>query len=264
MLRACLVAFICLSKMALASHPFPYDLQLTQKPGKHDEVMIVAHGMSGSYKHADTLSVEKTLISFNFPDYDYGQKPIEAKDLTFGTPDEILPLLYVIKKSVINDGLDEIDLYGFSAGGGAVINALAALNTMRFSDKLKHIGINQEEREKMLKAIQKGQIVLHCPLKSIREIIAFKGLTPQLEVVQKNYRDNGMEPIDALECLNNLSLNIVLYFNSPDEILSNRDDTLYYERLKGINAKGTTVLITGYEKGHNSNHPLLWDALKQT
>ncbi len=41
-----------------------------------------------------------------------------------------------------------------------------------------------------------------------------------------------MEPIDALEGLENLSLHIVVYFQNPDEVLSNRDDEVFIERLK--------------------------------
>jgi hypothetical protein len=245
-----------------ATSPFSYDLQLTRTPGKNSEVMIVAHGKGGSYKRAETVQVEKTLISFNFPDYNYGKRQIEPDDLTFGTADEILPLIYVIHKMVTDDRLDEVDLYGFSAGGGAIINAIASLNTDRFNDNLQKIGVDQQAKNKMLQAIQKGQIVLDCPLKSIREIIAFKGPDKVLEVVQKRYQDNNMEPIDVIEYLKGLSLKIVLYFNNPDEILSNRDDELYYERLKKVNSTGKTLLIMGKEKGHNSAHPLLWDSLK--
>ena len=138
----------------------------------------------------------------------------------------------------------------------------ASLNTDRFNDSLQKIGVDQQAKNKMLQAIQKGQIVLDCPLKSVREIIAFKGPNTVLEVLQKRYQDNNMEPIDAIKYLKGLSLKIVLYFNNPDEILSNRDDELFYERLKKVNSTGKTLLVLGKEKGHNSAHPLLWDSLR--
>lgn len=266
-----LLCLLLTSSAGFATSPFSHDLQLTKTPGKNSEVMIVAHGKGGSYKHAETVQVEKTLISFNFPDYDYGARQIEPDDLTFGTPEEIMPLIYTIHKTVIVDGLDEVDLYGYSAGGGAIINALAALNTDRFNESLQKINVDQQAKNKMLQAIQKGQIVLDCPLKSVREIIAFnqksqaehaKGHHQVLEVLQKRYQANNMEPIDAIEYLKGLSLKVVLYFNNPDEILSNRDDELYYERLKKVNSAGKTLLILGKEKGHNSEHPLLWDSIR--
>ena len=241
------------------SHSFPnYDLHLTTIPGKNSKVMIVAHGMGANHTIVENVESDDTLITFNFPDYDFIERNIQAEKTTYGTPDEILPLLFVIKKFVIDKGHSEIDLYGFSAGGGAIINAIGALNSSRFDDSLKQINIESPEKQIVLKAIQKGQIILDCPLTSVREIIDFKGYNHELNVFSKRYQMNDMEPINAIKYLQGLSMNILVHFQKPDEILSNRDDSLFFNRLKEINL-GKTELVIGYDGGHNTHHKTLWD-----
>lgn len=257
-----LLALLLFIAPSIAQEPFNHDLNLTSIPGKSPGVMIAAHGMGGCHQIARNVKTDKTIISFNFPDYDCFKRKVKTEDSVFGTVDQILPLLYVIKKVAIDDGKTEVDLYGFSAGGGAIVDAIAALNTHRFDEQLKQIGIDQAAKEKMLAAIQKGTILLDCPLKSIREIAAFRK-TPDLEYLAKRYKDNDLEPIDSLNHLKGLSLHVILYFNNPDEVISNRDDQLFYERLKAANEKGTTELIIGQGGGHNTPHPLLWEAVKK-
>ncbi|MDP1880901.1 MAG: hypothetical protein Q8K60_08175 [Parachlamydiaceae bacterium] len=242
-----------------ADHPFSYDLHLKVKPGNSDRVMIMAHGMGGDYRIQEFIPVKDTLVSFNFPDYSYGFRTIEAKKTTFGTIQELLPLLYVIKTVVIDQSHSKVDLYGFSAGGGAIINAIGVLNTNRFDNELQTIGINQNEKVILLDVIQKGIIILEVPLKSIQEIIDYrKGNNQDLIVMQKRYQLNDMEPIYSLKYLKGLVLNIIVYFQNPDEVLSNRDDQMFYNQLKEINANGTTKLIIGHGGGHVSTHPELW------
>lgn len=256
--------FICIFLLAFvplfSAVPFSHDLHVTSISGKNPQVVIAAHGMGGNYKIGHNVKSDKTVISFNFPDYDLHKRSIKPEEVAFGTVDEILPLLYVIQQCVIIDGNQEIDLYGFSAGGGAVINAIGALNTNRFDDHLEKIGIDRAAKGKMLAAIQKGTVLLDAPLKSINEIIAFRGASKDLVFIEKKYRANDMEPIDAIKYLKGLSLNVIVYFQNPDEVLSNRDDELFYERLKNVNS-GNTELIIGRGAGHSTPHPLLWETL---
>ncbi len=254
-----LAVFLFLFQLSFANHPFPYDLHLHLTQGKSSKVMILAHGMGGNYQISETVKIDKSLISFNFPDHDFQKRAISAKNTTFGTIDELLPLLYVIKKCVVTDGHSEVDLYGFSAGGGAVINALTVLNTSRFDKSLAKIGILHQEKQKMLQAIQKGLIILDTPLKSIREIIDFRGSNSDLEIFARRYEENGMEPIKSLACLKGLVLHFIVHFQNPDEVLSNRDDDLFISCLKEVNSGGTTRVVAGHDHGHVLPHPSLWE-----
>jgi hypothetical protein len=255
-----LISLLLFLAPAIAHESFKYDLNLTSIPGKSPGVMIVAHGMGGCHQIAKNVKTDKTIVSFNFPDYNCFKRQVKIENSVFGTVEQILPLLYVIKNTVVVDGKPEVDLYGFSAGGGAIVDAIAALNTSRFDENLKQIGIDQSDKEKMLAAIQKGTVILDCPLKSIGEIAAFRP-SPDLEYLQKRYKANALEPIDSLNNLKGLSLHVILYFNNPDEVISNRDDQLFYQRLKKANEKGTTLLIIGQGGGHNTPHPLIWEAV---
>ena len=90
-------------------------------------------------------------------------------------------------------------------------------------------------------------MILDTPLKSIEEIIDFRGSTEELERLAKNYRDNHLRPIDSIESLRGLSLDILLHFQEKDKILSNRDDFLYIEKLQAI--QPNTNVIRGTMEG---------------
>lgn len=249
-------------------YPFDYDVNITRIPGKSSKTMICFHGMGGSYRIAHVLKrtnklLTENLVSFNFPDHSIREGNYDPYQTSFGTIQEILPAIYVLKQVIIDEGIEEVNLYGFSAGGGAIINTLAVLNSSRYDSYLSEINVALEDKQRILDVIQKGHIILDSPLKSIAEIIDFRGLTKELEIVGERYRTNGMEPIDVLPQLANLSLHFIVHFQIPDEILSNRDDNLFIERLEQYNPKGTTSVIIGSDGGHVRPHHTLWNYYHQ-
>lgn len=256
--------FLCIFSFIFNENlnPFDYELNLNIIKGTNHRTMICFHGYGSSYKIAnylkDTKMIDSTLISFNFPDHDLDKKTYKPTDLSFGTINELLPALYVLKKEVIDEKIDAIDLYGFSSGGGALINILGILNTSSYEKELSRIGITKENKQKILSAIQKGLIILDSPLKSIEEIIELRGPNEELLTLAKNYEKNSLRPIDSLDKLKGLSLNIILHFQKPDEIIFNRDDEIYIEKLKQNNQKGSTSVIFGNDGGHNAMHLSLW------
>jgi hypothetical protein len=247
-----------------AEFPFDYDLHLFSLEGRSGRVMVCLHGYGDNHKVAQTLRdsncIEATLVSFNFPEYDIKQgRPYDPQKATFGTIDELLPALYVIKKTIFDRNLDSIDLYGFSAGGGALINVIGVLNSSKHDDALKKIGIGKSEKKRCLSAIQKGLVILDTPLKSVEEIIDLRGSTEELEILAKNYRNNGFRPIDSLKLLKGLSLDILLHFQENDEVIFNRDDQLYIERLEETQVRGNVTVIIGNDGGHMIPHQSLWN-----
>ena len=262
---AALLSFLFLSFGQPMEAPFDYDLHVFCLPGKNERVMLCFHGYGDNYEVSSSLrnlhSVEATLISFNFPEYDIKLgKKYEPQNASFGTIDELLPALYVMKQVVVDQGVDSIDLYGFSAGAGALINAIGVLNSSTYDDKLKKIGIGEVEKEKLLDAIQRGIVILDSPLKSIEEIIAFRGSTEEFEILAKNYQANNLRPIDSLKLLKGLSLDVLLHFQGEDEVLSNRDDDIYIEKLKENLPEGRLTVIMGKDGGHMAPHFSLWRA----
>src|SRR5262245_14473688 len=114
------------------SSPFDYDLNVVTLPGSGERTMICFHGYGNNYQIAHLLRqlnvTDSTLVSFNFPDHDI-QLSDDHHAVRLGTFQELLPPLYVMKQTVIDGGLSSVDLYGFSAGGGAVVNVIGILNT---------------------------------------------------------------------------------------------------------------------------------------
>jgi hypothetical protein len=259
-----LLALFPLSIFALnaARDPFNYDLHLTRIPGKSTKTMICLHGMGADYQIVyfvkEASKIHQSLVSFNFPDYRMHERIYDPQKTAFGSIDEILPVIYVLNKIIIEEGNQDVNLYGFSAGGGAIINTLAVLNSSTYDADLKKIGVNQAAKQKILDVIQKGDVILDSPLKSMSEIIAKLGPSKELKVIEERFRRNQMEPIDVLPQLSNLALNVIIFFQHPDEILSNRDDALFIERLKKANQKGKTVVLGGNDGGHNYPHYTLW------
>jgi len=251
-----------LSFAQFAQTPFDYDLHLFSIPGTNGRTMICFHGYGANYQIAQSLKdfchVDSSLVSFNFPEHDIQQRKYDPKKTSFGTFDELMPAFYVLKKIVLDQGLESVDLYGFSAGGGAVVNLIAVLNTTTYDSELKKIGIKRLEKKCLLSAIEKGIVVLDAPLKSMEEIIDFRGATEEFEILAKKYRDHHFRPIDSLQRLQGLSLNILLYFDRKDEVLSNRDDQIYIERLKTSQCDGAITVVIADEGGHMGLHETLW------
>lgn len=253
---------------ASKNHPFNYDLNIRIIPSKKQNapVTVCCHGYGHSNAIIDVINsfgvITDHLVSFNFPDYECVAKRYDPKKSTFGSIDEILPLLFVLKKAVIDAKIDAVNLYGFSAGGGAVVNALAVLNQNLYDAQLLKIGINTDDKKKIIDAVQKGLIILDCPLKSIDEIMAARGKDPEFTILSKHYIKNNMRPIDAIHKLNGMNLTILLHFQTPDEILGNRDDKLFADRLVAAN-KGKTYLVYGKDGGHNVYHSSMWKEYKK-
>lgn len=142
--------------------PFPYLLRARVFPAYNPNAdpLVVFHGFGHDCQLGGILRENKCIqdhiISFNFPDANISNENFNAYQTAFGTIQEILPPLYLLKQLVVN-GAERISLYGFSAGGGAVVNVLAVLNKKDYDKDLQAIGINLEMKQKISQALQKGR-----------------------------------------------------------------------------------------------------------
>jgi hypothetical protein len=259
-----LVFFLCVIFSEQGSAlDFPYDLHLTYIPGHPKKAIVCFHGMGGSFRIIRLIQsfgkVEETLVGFNFPDHHFSFIELAYRKVKYGTMDEILPALHVLKKIVIEDQFTEVSLYGFSAGGGAIVNILSMLNSTDYDEKLQEVGIGDAEKALIIAALQKGNILLDAPLKSIAEVRDFYGQWWFLHLLAAQYKKNGLEPIENLHKLQGLCLRYIVQFQAHDEVLSNRDDALFIERLRNASTCGSVFVIIDQERGHRPPHPLLWD-----
>ncbi len=247
-------------------HPFCYDLHITLHRGNtsDENVLICCHGYGSNYSLADTLKeshvVPSHIIGFNFPDHDILTKGFNASKITFGSIQEILPLIYLLKRVAVDANAEQISLYGFSSGGGALVNTIAVLNSDQYDKELQRFGIDKGGKEKILIAIQKGVVLLDAPLKSMDEIIEQHAYDRDYAIVAQRYRFYQSRPIDSLAKWKGLTLSVVLFFQTPDQSLTNRDDPLFIRRLREYNPQGKTIVITRDEGGHCGFHHSLWRA----
>lgn len=261
------VEFAQLSKVVSAisteHSPITHDLKIKLSKGKSDNenLLVILHGMGSDNRHGAVLQtygdIPQHLLCFDFPDAGIGVKH-DARYTTFGTIYEILPVLFVLKKLVIDGDIKSIDLYGFSAGGGALVNTISILNSDTYDAELKTLGILKQEKRAILKALHNGTILLDCSLKSMKEIVDFRGHDKALDMTTNRYQLNRFEPIEALKKWEGLSLNVIVYFEVPDEVLSNRDDALFIERLRLYNKAGRVLSLSGSNGGHAAYHKMLW------
>jgi hypothetical protein len=250
-----------------APNPFPYDLgvRIIGDVSKKSELTLCCHGYGHSAQIVELIHAldvfDHALVGFNFPDYDITDERDHTK-ASYGTINEILPLLHLLNYYACECGIPTVNLYGFSAGGGAIINALAVLHNYEQEKHLAQLGITPENAQKIITALSRGIIVLECPLKSMQEIIDFRGKSKNLLLVASKYTKNTMNPIDTLTRIENMNLTIILHFVRPDDILSNRDDTLFIGRLKKAN-QGITYTTIGSRGSHNGYHAELWDCYRK-
>lgn len=244
-------------------NPFAYKWHPTfySGPEKDENVLVALHGMGGDYsigKVLQSYDLPYHIISLNLPDYALFQRNYHVSHSCFGTIQEVIPVIYLLNQLVSEAHLNAISLYGFSAGGGLVVNVLATLNDTKYDKELADYGIYASDKQKIIKALEKGKIYLDAPLKSVEEIIVLRGPQEDFLVLEKQYRKNDMTPIDSIKNLKGLKLNITVFFQTPDEILHNRDDDLFEQRLREVNTEGKTRVIKQNEGGHNGFHVSLW------
>lgn len=249
--------------------PFNYPLNLSVYPaqieGNDGKVILCLHGYAANYQTGAVLSQNLpnyTVVSFDFPDANIRQRR-SLDEISFGSIKEVLPGIFLANECIKRGKLDALSIYGFSAGGAAAVNMLSVLNTSTYDKHLAEIGVGKEDKQKILYAVQRGFVILDCPLKSIEEIIDFSGNSPELTIMARKYSDNGFTPLNSVNNLKGLSLRIVVNFQNPDEALSNRDDHIFLERLRIANSKGTTISVQSRDRGHVSYHPALWAAFKK-
>lgn len=252
---------------AKAKELFPYSLDteilLGEEEVLSDSITLSLHGSGANKEHGRDIKsnsyLQGPVMIFNFPDHDISDwDTYDFVHSAFGTIDELLPVLFLLKQCLDN-GITKISVHGFSAGGGVLVNVLAVLNSDGYADEFERIGIKHSDRQQMISALRAGIIMLDCPLRSIGELIDLRGETEDLTILAKKYRENNMIPIDRLEGLQGLGLNILLYFKDNDEVFSNRDENLYAERLNTYNASGQTTVIRGPSGQHNDPSLPLWE-----
>ena len=244
---------------------YPLDIKIYSGRSSNEDVILCCHGYGADSSTAGVIAsyrvVPDHLVGFNFPDYQITTRRMAPEQMAYGTIHELLPAIYLLKKIVVDAKADKISLYGFSAGGAAVVNLIALLNTSINNQAIHSIGVTDDDIKKIITSLQKGVILLDAPLKSLDEYNAAHPDSmkdPFNMLHSKRSVENEMNPIDNLLKWQGLTLSVVLFFQNPDAAVSNRDDHLFAERLLEANPNGQNVVISKNEGGHLSFHTSLW------
>ncbi|MCH9633047.1 MAG: hypothetical protein S4CHLAM6_13980 [Chlamydiae bacterium] len=241
---------------------FKHDLDIKYSEGTKPTTLLCCHGFGGNSQTViDRVrsATRDCLISFNSIDHGFSHETGDDNKTMMATHLEVMPLLYVLKKSLSEKRLSRISLYGHALGGANIIQALSILNTNEQDPLLEKYGIGADDKIKMLEAIKKGWVVLDVPFKSIEEIIDLRGPSETLLMYQKRAAENNIQsPIETLKKLKGLNLNILVFFDTNNEQMSNRDDSLFFKNIVDANSLGTNILISSDNGGHDAPHPSLW------
>lgn len=244
-------------------NPFSHDLSIQCSPGTNQTILLCSHGFGGSSQSVmDRVrpNTSDTVISFNYIDHDFSHETGDDTKTVVATPLEVMPLLYMLKKCVVDNKLSSISLYGYALGAANIIYAIERLTTENFDDLLKKYSITTSDKETMLNAIRRGKILLDVPFKSIDEVIALResNSTTALMYKERAAKYGISSPLKTLSKLKNLGMTFLLFFTTNNEEFSNRYDADFAKNLLDANANGTNIVITADNGGHSDMHTMLW------
>ncbi len=233
---------------------------------RHDRPTIFFHGWGDTKNSAKLLKaftdvLPGDIITFHF--HDHGVIIPKLRHANLGQLPDVLTGLYVLKWACNTLHLSAVDLFGYSRGGATILNLIAVLNdkTGRYDGELTRIGIDATERHALLAMIQKGTIVLDCPLTDVNVSVSMRmkkftqHMIKTLSRVTK-YEPTGLQGLTSALHFKGLKLNILLHFQYHDTIVSNQNEAELYRRLYATNPK-TTYVVLGNDGGHMHTHAAL-------
>src|SRR5579863_6770524 len=108
-------------------NPFSHDLSVQCSPGTNKTILLCNHGFGGSSQSVmDRVrsNTSDTVITFNYIDHDFSHETGDDTKTVVATPLEIMPLLYMLKKCVVDSKISSISLYGYALGAANIIYAI--------------------------------------------------------------------------------------------------------------------------------------------
>lgn len=234
---------------------------------------------SGVKSHYGSERLPGDVITFDFPDANYGT--MDTSQSSLGQWNDIKTALYVLKR-LHDAGEKEIGITAHSRGGATAVNMVAVLADQagRYDNHLAELGIDNATRISILGMLQKGHIVLECPLVDVRAVIqnqiehasfslfgtwfasssvadasTYSSATSMdyaAPAFLQKYRPWAEQARISARAWNGVNIPTIVHFQEEDEVLGNRYDSKFFDTLRASNG-ADTHLHTGRDGGHNSS-----------
>ena len=230
---------------------------------------VYAHGWGDSqlsidYFHRNADFLPDTVVGFDFIDATFGAFLPTYKKSNFCQAKDIASLALML--ATLNEcGVEVIHLFGHSRGAGTILTTLARLARYPIHRRsFKKLGISRDQAKQILRKIERGIIILNCPLIDVQTIIKDKLGWYKLAWASPfvkgcimpfitQYKPNGDSPLKAARYLRHLNLTICLYTEQQDMIVGNSSEAELYAILYGPH----TYFCIGNTSGHIHLSPQL-------
>ncbi len=198
------------------------------------------------------------VITFNFPDGIW-RWPFPSYRSSFGQLPDVLVALYTLNYVYDTAGIRVIDLFGYSRGGAVAVNMVAVLHDTsgKYNDELARIGISVERAKELLSAIERGSLVLDCPLIDATATLQNYSRPVQfLAYTFTKFEKDGLHALSSAQSLSELKLNVLLHFQHGDKMIGNQNEAALYSAFARLHPEGTYLLM-GNDGGHVHPHDSL-------
>jgi hypothetical protein len=223
---------------------------------------IYAHGWGDSQLSIDYFQrnadfLPNTVVGFDFIDASFGAFLPTYKKSNFCQTQDIASLVSVM--AVLDTcGVEVIHLFGHCRGAGTILTALARLARYPIYKRFFHkLGISRIQAKRLLQKVERGIIILNCPLIDMQTIIKDKLGWFKLDwagalvrgcilPIITQYKPNGDSPLKAARALRRLNLTLCIYTEQQDMIVGNSTEAELYATLYGPH----TYFCIGNTSGH--------------
>jgi len=164
-------------------------------------------------------------------------------------------------------GIKSINLFGYSRGGATTITTLGRLCSYdQHHLFFENIGITKQQAQRIIAKIQKGTIVLNCPLIDSNAVAHYWfgkfGQFFMNSIIPKimEHRAHEDQAINAAHIIQKMNFRILVHFQKNDKILGNEPsiDARFYNNLKGPH----TYLVIADDGGHLHSGKTLGKAIQ--
>lgn len=240
--------------------------------GKNN-VIVYVHGYGDNYQFTipffvlNSYMLPGTLIGFNFQDVTENAFKLKIGKSSVGQSSDIAALSLMLKM-LDECGVESLNLFGYSRGGATTVTTLGRLCSYdQHRPFFERIGITKQQAHNIVTKVQKGTIVLNCPLVDSNAVARYwfgerfgkffmNSIIPRI----MEHRTDEDQAIKAAKTIQKMNFNILVHFQKNDTVLGNDPslDSMFYNNLKGPH----TYLVIADEGGHLHSGKTLGKAIQ--